>query len=264
MDEVPVEEVTPYAAEDADVPLRLATILEDKLREEGLLDLFQTVEIPLIEVLAELEFNGIRVDAKRLEQLGTRFGNRLEDLQAYIYDLAGSEFNVDSPKQLSKVLFEDLGLPVIKRTKTGASTDAEVLQQLAKLAVNELPKLVIEYRQLAKLKGTYVDALPGLICETTKRVHTSFKQDVAATGRLSSKDPNLQNIPIRSEEGKAIRSAFLPGEKTGCYLLRIIRRLNCVCLRISPETRSCRQRLLRTRMFMLQLPVKFMGLNWKM
>jgi len=213
MDEVPVEQVAPYAAEDADVPLRLTVILEERLREEGLLDLFQTVEMPLIEVLAELEFNGIRVDAKRLEQLGTRFGNRLEDLQAYIYNLAGSEFNIDSPKQLSKVLFEDLGLPVIKRTKTGASTDAEVLQQLAKLAVNELPKLVIEYRQLAKLKGTYVDALPGMICEATKRVHTSFKQDVAATGRLSSKDPNLQNIPIRSEEGKAIRSAFLPGDK---------------------------------------------------
>ncbi|HIA17834.1 MAG TPA: DNA polymerase I [Planctomycetaceae bacterium] len=213
MDEVPVDQVTPYAAEDADVPLRLTTILEEKLREEGLLELFQTVEIPLIEVLAELEFNGILVDAKRLEQLGTRFGDRLADLQVQIYDLAGSEFNVDSPKQLSKVLFEDLGLPVIKRTKTGPSTDVEVLNQLAKLAVNELPQLIIEYRQLAKLKGTYVDALPAMICKPTKRVHTSFKQDVAATGRLSSKDPNLQNIPIRSEEGKAIRSAFLPGEK---------------------------------------------------
>ncbi|MFP6601008.1 MAG: DNA polymerase I, partial [Pirellulaceae bacterium] len=213
MDEVPVDQVTPYAAEDADIPLRLTAILEARLREEGLFELFQTVEIPLIEVLAELEFNGIRVDAKRLQQLGTRFGDRLEDLQAQIYDLAGSEFNVDSPKQLSKVLFEDLGLPVIKRTKTGPSTDVEVLNQLAKLAVNELPQLIIEYRQLAKLKGTYVDALPAMICKSTKRVHTSFKQDVAATGRLSSKDPNLQNIPIRSEEGKAIRSAFLPGEK---------------------------------------------------
>ena len=213
MDEVPVDQVTPYAAEDADVPLRLTAILEERLREEGLFELFQTVEIPLIEVLAELEFNGIRVDAKRLQQLGTRFGDRLEDLQAQIYDLAGSEFNVDSPKQLSKVLFEDLGLPVIKRTKTGPSTDVEVLNQLAKLAVNELPQLIIEYRQLAKLKGTYVDALPAMICKSTKRVHTSFKQDVAATGRLSSKDPNLQNIPIRTEEGKAIRSAFLPGEK---------------------------------------------------
>ena len=158
MDEVPVDQVTSYAAEDADVPLRLTTILEEKLREEGLLELFETVEIPLIEVLAELEFNGILVDAKRLEQLGTRFGDRLEDLQAQIHDLAGSEFNIDSPKQLSQVLFEDLGLPVIKRTKTGPSTDVEVLNQLAKLAVNALPQLVIEYRQLAKLKGTYVDA----------------------------------------------------------------------------------------------------------
>ncbi len=213
MDEVPVEQVAPYAAEDADVPLRLATILEEKLEEEGLLDLFQEVEIPLISVLAELEFNGILVDPARLNELGTRFGERLDDLQTSIYQLAGSEFNIDSPKQLAKVLFEDLELPVIKRTKTGPSTDVEVLNQLVKLAVNDLPRHIIEYRQLAKLKGTYVDALPTLICDQTKRVHTSFKQDVAATGRLSSKDPNLQNIPIRNEEGKAIRSAFLPGEK---------------------------------------------------
>ncbi|MEX0818056.1 MAG: DNA polymerase, partial [Pirellulaceae bacterium] len=210
MDEVPVAQVTGYAAEDADVPMRLTAILERKLKAEGLDDLFHSVELPLVEILAELEFNGIKVDVDRLRELSDRFGQRLAELEVEIYELAGEKFNIDSPKQLSKLLFEKLALPVIRKTKTGASTDVEVLTELAKQ--HPLPAKLIEYRQNAKLKSTYVDAIPELVHPTTKRIHTSFRQDVAATGRLSSTEPNLQNIPVRTEEGREIRSAFLPGE----------------------------------------------------
>lgn len=210
MDQVPVAQVTEYAAEDADVPVRLTAILEKKLEAEGLAELFRTVEMPLVEILAELEFNGIKVDVALLRDLSDRFGERLLKLEAEIYELAGEQFNIESPKQLSKLLFEKFALPVIKKTKTGASTDVEVLTELAKQ--HPLPAKIIEYRQNAKLKSTYVDALPELVHPTTGRVHTSFKQDVAATGRLSSTEPNLQNIPVRTAEGREIRSAFLPGE----------------------------------------------------
>ena len=134
----------------------------------------------------------------------------MAELEAEIYAEAGRPFNIDSPKQLAKVLFDDLGLPQIRRTKTGPSTDVEVLNELA--AVHPLPAKIIEYRQQAKLKSTYVDALPELVHPQTGRVHTSFKQDVAATGRLSSTDPNLQNIPVRTRDGREIRAAFVPGE----------------------------------------------------
>lgn len=211
MDEVPVELVAPYAGEDADVPLRLHDMLESQLAEQQLSGLFNKLEMPLVEVLAEMEFNGIKVDVPRLKVLSERFGKRLDQLRAEIFALAEREFNIDSPKQLGQVLFKELNLPVIKRTATGASTDADVLSQLAPL--HALPAKIIEYRQNAKLKSTYVDALPQLVHPQTGRVHTSFKQDVAATGRLSSKDPNLQNIPVRTEEGREIRSAFLPGEE---------------------------------------------------
>lgn len=211
MDEVPVELVTPYAAEDADVPLRLADTLQRRLEEQSLEGLYRDLEVPLIDVLAELEFNGIKVDVPRLEELGQRYSQRMASLQEEIYELAGEPFNIDSRLQLAKVLFEDLELPVVRKTKTGSpSTDADVLGELAKQ--HELPAKIIEYRQYAKLKSTYVDALIGLVHPETGRVHTSFKQDVAATGRLSSKDPNLQNIPVRTDEGREIRSAFLPGE----------------------------------------------------
>ena len=210
MDQVPVARITEYAAEDADVPLRLTAILEKKLKAEELDELFRSVELPLIEVLAELEFNGIKVDIALLRELSDRFGERLARLEAEIYELAGEKFNIESPKQLSKLLFEKFSLPVIKKTKTGASTDVEVLTELAKQ--HSLPAKIIEYRQNAKLKSTYVDALPELVHPATNRIHTSFKQDVAATGRLSSTEPNLQNIPVRTEEGREIRSAFLPGD----------------------------------------------------
>jgi len=210
MDEVPLEQITHYAAEDADIPLRLKPILEEKLRAADLMELYEELELPLVEVLAELEFNGIKLDAPRLEELSQQYGERLDTLEREIYEIAGHEFNIASPKQLAEVLFEELGLPIIKKTKTGASTDASVLEELARQ--HPLPEKIIEFRQFAKLKSTYVDALPTMVHPDTGRVHTSLNQVVAATGRLSSNDPNLQNIPVRSDRGKEIRSAFLPGE----------------------------------------------------
>lgn len=210
MDEVPVADVATYAAEDADVPLRLRPILASRLKEMGLVELNRDVEVPLIGVLAEMEFNGVRVDPDRLAELSGRYGERLAELEREIEELAGHPLNIASPKQLAQVLFQELGLPVVKKTKTGPSTDADVLEQLA--PEHPLPAKIIEYRQYAKLKSTYVDALPTMIHPATGRVHASFHQVVAATGRLSSSDPNLQNIPVRTEEGREIRSAFVAGQ----------------------------------------------------
>jgi DNA polymerase-1 len=210
MDEVPIAEVGPYAAEDADVPLRLKPLLAVRLDEMGLATLNETVEVPLVEVLADMEFAGIRVDPGRLAELSQRYGERLKELEIEIEELAGHPLNIASPKQLAQVLFQELKLPVVKRTKTGPSTDVDVLEQLAEQ--HPLPAKIIAHRQFAKLKNTYVDALPAMIHPTTGRVHASFNQVVAATGRLSSSDPNLQNIPIRTAEGREIRSAFVAGE----------------------------------------------------
>jgi DNA polymerase I len=209
MDEAPVAAITQYAAEDADVPLRLTDLLEPRLHGSGLFELFADLEMPLIDVLVEMEWNGIRVDVERLRDLSGQFNEQIMRLEREIFEIAGREFNIDSRIQLGELLFKELKLPVVKRTKTGPSMDAEALEELALL--HPLPAKIIEYRHVAKLKSTYVDALPELILPATGRVHTSFKQDVAATGRLSSQDPNLQNIPIRTEQGRAIRSAFLPG-----------------------------------------------------
>ncbi len=210
MDDVPIAQVGPYAAEDADVPLRLKPLLEARLEEMGLEKLNETVEVPLVEVLADMEFAGIRVDPARLAELSQRYGERLKELEIEIEELAGHPLNIASPKQLAQVLFQELKLPVVKRTKTGPSTDVDVLEELAD--EHPLPAKIIAHRQYAKLKNTYVDALPAMIHPTTGRVHTSFNQIVAATGRLSSSDPNLQNIPIRTAEGREIRSAFVAGE----------------------------------------------------
>jgi len=209
MDRVPLAVISNYACEDVDVPIRIAPLARETLATLNLDVLFRDLEMPLIEVLAEMEFNGIRVDVNHLASMSDLFAERIERLRAEIYDAAGGEFNLDSPKQLAKVLFEDLGLPIVKKTKTGASTDVEVLQTLS--MSHPLPARLIEYRQATKLKNTYIDTLPRLVCAKTGRVHTSFRQDVAATGRLSSTDPNLQNIPIRTEEGRAIRGAFRAG-----------------------------------------------------
>ncbi len=211
MDEVPIAKVAEYAAEDADVPLRLWPILDAKLREANLDPLFEKLEIPLVEVLAEMEHHGIKVDVERLNTLSKTYGERLATIEGEIYALAGREFNIASPKQLQQVLFVEQGLPMLAKTKTGASTDVDVLEELARS--HPLPAKIIEFRQYSKLKGTYVDALPLMINPATGRVHTSFHQAVAATGRLSSNDPNLQNIPIRTETRREIRSAFLAGEE---------------------------------------------------
>jgi DNA polymerase-1 len=208
MDEVDVARVTEYSAEDANVAMRLEVLLRPALEAKGLTPLFAAVEMPLVEVLAEMEFNGIAVDPDVLRRLSLDFAREMERLKSQIHELAGTEFNVDSPKQLAQILFERLQLPKVKKTATGLSTDSDVLQELA--ARHPLPGLVIEYRQFAKLKGTYTDALLDLIHPQTRRIHTSFVQEVAATGRLSSKDPNLQNIPIRTETGRRIREAFVP------------------------------------------------------
>jgi DNA polymerase-1 len=180
------------------------------LEESNLRKLFDEVEVPLIDVLAEMESTGIRVDTDVLAKMSQEFGEKIEQLETDIHDLAGRQFNIASPKQLAAILFDELQLPVIKRTKTGPSTDAGVLEELAR--EHPLPAKIISYRQYAKLKGTYLDALPTMVRVETDRIHASFNQVVAATGRLSSSDPNLQNIPVRTEAGRQIRSAFIPGE----------------------------------------------------
>jgi DNA polymerase-1 len=212
MDEVSTRRVADYAGEDAWLPLRLRPILAQNLRDADLVSLLESLELPLIEVLVELEYNGIKVDVARLVELSHRYGQRLETLEREIHQMAGRPLNIASPKQLQELLFTELKLPVLKKTaKTGPSTDAEVLEELAR--VHPLPAKILEYRQYAKLKSTYVDALPEMVCPETGRVHASFHQAVAATGRLSSSDPNLQNIPVRTQEGREIRSAFVPGQE---------------------------------------------------
>ncbi len=210
MAEVPVERVAEYATEDADYSLQIADLIGVELQRENLWELYWNLERPLIPVLAEMEYQGVRVDQAELERQSIDLSARLERLVREIHEGAGHEFNIDSPLQLRKVLFEELHLPVKKKTKTGPSTDQDVLEELALL--HPLPAKIIEHRHLSKLKGTYLDALPALIHPVTKRIHCSFNQVVAATGRLSSSDPNLQNIPIRTEEGRRIRKAFIPGE----------------------------------------------------
>ena len=223
-DEAPLALAAPYAAEDADVALRLAAALEAQVDAMGLGGLYRGTEVPLVEVLAELEFNGIRVDPDELERQRRALEVRIEALKARIEASAPRPFNIDSPKQLAEVLFNGpsddppgLGLKVVKRTKTGASTDVEVLEKLAQdpAVATELPAQILEYRQLSKLVGTYLVSLREAIDPRTGRIHASFHQAVTATGRLSSSDPNLQNIPIRTEVGREIRRAFVaePGNK---------------------------------------------------
>ena len=214
MDQVPTAHVCAYAGEDADAAWRLTERLEDELAREGMRQLYSDVEIPLIDVLVELEFTGIRIDVPFLRKLSDDMAQQLQAIEKEIHQAAGREFNIASPKQLREVLFEQLKLPVQKRTGTTneASTDQESLEKLAALDRPEAAVAVkiVEHRQVAKLKGTYVDALPQLVNPKTGRVHTSFNQTVAATGRLSSSNPNLQNVPTRTEQGRQIRQAFLP------------------------------------------------------
>ena len=215
MDAVPVETVCAYAAEDADVTLRLADVLAEALEQEDLTALFEDLEMPLMPVLADMERRGILLDPAALKRQEVELSRRADVLRDRVIELSPRPFNVDSPKQLGAILFDEMHLPVLKKMKTGPSTDSSVLGQLA--VDNEIAAVVLDYRKLAKLIGTYLKALGKCIHPDTGRVHTSFHQAGTATGRLSSSDPNLQNIPIRTADGRQIRSAFVPRE--GCALL---------------------------------------------
>ena len=208
-DECPVPAARDYACEDADMALRLRRVFEPQLETYELTRLFDGVEVPLVDVLAEMEWTGIAIDLPLFSSLKQRFQAEREAVEKQIYEVAGVEFNINSNPQLRDILFGKLNLPVIKRTSTGPSTDAAVLTELAE-AGHELPTLLMEYRELSKLENTYLDALPRLVNPRTGRLHTSFNQTVASSGRLSSNDPNLQNIPIRRELGRDIRRGFIP------------------------------------------------------
>jgi len=213
MDQVPVAKVAPYACEDADVALQLATLLTAELEEQHLWDLFERLEVPLVPVLAEMEWVGVKVDADRLAALSKEFSGELDELAAQIFQEAGHEFNLNSPKQLSEVLFEEMDLPAPTgaRRTTGYSTASDVLARLER--EHPIARHVLKYRELSKLKSTYADALLSLIDPGTGRIHASFNQTVTATGRLSSSDPNLQNIPVRTPLGRRIRRAFVAGKE---------------------------------------------------
>ncbi|MBC8412739.1 DNA polymerase I [bacterium] len=213
--EVAIETATSYSGEDSAVTYRLMEKFRPMIMEEGLDKLFNDMEIPLIEVLADMETAGIKLDSDKMNKFSVKMGKELASIEQRIYFLAGEEFNINSPKQLQVVLFDNLGLKPLKKTKTGYSTNIDVLEQLA--LVHELPQEIIEYRGLSKLKNTYVDALPRLVNERTGRIHTSFNQTVTATGRLSSSEPNMQNIPVRGSWGPKIRETFI-AEK-GCMIL---------------------------------------------
>ena len=210
MDEVSVEVVGQYSAEDADCTYRLAAILEEKVNSAGQRDLFEKLEMPMVPVLARMERAGIRIDTGYLKSLEKDFAKHISAKEKEIQEAAGIAFSPASPKQLAEVLFTRLKLPVLKKGKTGPSTDSDVLERLAEQ--HKLPALILEYREFAKLQNTYVETLPAMISPKTGRLHTSFNQTGTATGRLSSSDPNLQNIPIRTELGRSIRRAFIPAE----------------------------------------------------
>lgn len=209
-DQLDTRRVCAYACEDADVAWRLKELFEPQIAARGQEKLFYELEMPLVEVLATMEHHGVALDTDLLGRISNEMAQRLKQLTDEIHTAAGCAFNIDSTKQLADVLFDRLMLPVQRRTKTGRSTDAGVLSELASLTKHPVPKLVLEYRELTKLKGTYVDTLPEMVSPRTGRVHCSFHQTGAVTGRLSSSDPNLQNIPIRTEAGAQIRRAFVP------------------------------------------------------
>jgi DNA polymerase-1 len=213
--EVAIETAAEYACEDADITLRLHQTLSQQLQQQASLwALYQDIEMPLVDVLTRIEANGVLIDSAMLDQQSLELANRMVGIEQQAHDLAGSAFNLSSPKQIQEILFERQNLPILKKTPKGQpSTDESVLQELA--LDYPLPKLIIDHRSMSKLKSTYTDKLPQQVNNKTGRVHTSYHQAVAATGRLSSSDPNLQNIPIRSEEGRKIRQAFIaaPGYK---------------------------------------------------
>ncbi|MGE5682906.1 MAG: DNA polymerase I, partial [Bacillota bacterium] len=209
--EVEVQKLSDYSCEDSDVTLRLYKILDNEITKNHLVDLCHKVEFPLVPVLEDMERTGIKVDTNSLKELSKDLQVLMDNYSFRIFELAGDQFNINSPLQLQKVLYDKLGLATGKKTKTGFSTDARALEGLK--GSHEIIDLILDYRQVSKLKSTYADALPGLIHPKTGRIHTSFNQTVTSTGRLSSNNPNLQNIPIRTELGKEIRKAFVPRNK---------------------------------------------------
>jgi len=214
---VEVDKASIYSCEDSDAAFLLHRLFLPRLAELGMERLFFEVEMPLVKILAEMELAGVKLDLKLLRHLSDGFGAQLEELERAIFGMAGSEFNINSPKQLGETLFVKMGLATGKKTKgkTGFSTDISVLEGLAE--EHEIVRLILQYRSLAKLKSTYTDALPRMVDGSTGRIHTSYNQAVTNTGRLSSSEPNLQNIPIRGEEGRKIRRAFVA--EPGCFLL---------------------------------------------
>jgi DNA polymerase-1 len=211
-----VPQTAEQAASSCHSVASLVEVLSEEIKTGGFGSLFSDVELPLAEVLSGMESRGVRVDTKLLSGLSDDYTSKIKILEKEAHELAGHAFSLSSPLQVRTVLFEEQGLPVVKRTKTGPSTDAEVLEELAPL--HELPAKLLQHRKYSKLKSTYVDALPFLVDPRTSRIHTTFNQTVTATGRLSSSDPNLQNIPIRTAEGQQIRSAFRPAEEGWHFL----------------------------------------------
>ena len=211
--DIPLDKATEYAAEDADVTLRLYNHLKARLDEEKLNKIYESFEKPMVKLLSKLEFNGIKVDNLYLKKLSKRFDDQLKKTEKAIYKIAGKEFNIGSPKQLGEIIYNELKIAKLKKTKKGSmATSATILENL-ELKGHKFPKLILEWRQISKLKNTYSDALQDHISKKTKRVHTSFLLAATNTGRLASSDPNLQNIPIKSDEGKEIRKAFIAEQK---------------------------------------------------
>ena len=216
MRDVEVKDAAPYACEDADITLQVASVLEEELEEVDLAEFATDIEYPLVRVLTEMEHTGIRVDTDVLDSISERLAGELDELEERIFEIAGEEFNINSPQQLGEILFEKMDMPVLAKTSTGnPSTKESVLQELS--TDHEIPGLVLDWRKTYKLKSTYLDSLGGLVHPETNRLHTSFNQTRTATGRLSSSDPNLQNIPVRTAVGREIRKAFIP--KDGWSLL---------------------------------------------
>ncbi|MFH1283704.1 MAG: DNA polymerase I [bacterium] len=213
--EIDIDKMSSYSCADADFTWRLYEVFKEELKKLELEELFFQIEMPIVNIISDMELSGIKIDEKILSELSVELKKNLDRTQLKIYETAGKEFNISSPKQLSHILFEKFQLPVIKKTKTGFSTDETVLVELSK--IHPLPKLILEYRESQKLKSTYVDAILEKLRSSTARLHAKFNQAVTATGRLSSSDPNLQNIPIRKEIGRSIRRAFVPEE--GCVFL---------------------------------------------
>ncbi len=233
-DKVPIDKARDYAAEDADVTMQLWARFKPRLAAEHMVGLYETIERPLIPVLLGMETAGIKIDAPRLRTLSAEFEKRMLELEQEIHKIAGRPFNVGSPKQLGEILFDEQKLPGGKRNKNGSwATDVSILDDLAAQG-HALPVKILEHRQISKLKGTYTDALVRELDAKTGRVHTSYQMTGAATGRLASTDPNLQNIPVRTEEGRKIRQAFIA--ETGNKLLcrPTIRRSSCGCWRTWP------------------------------